>query len=180
MLTVSTFRSLTTFDSTINDVRCCTKSCRSNSCSDISISWDHESSSDIVDTWLWALRSHVEPESRGEYCERVSMHLVGVLEKVHSAVVCTLDEDFRKGSVVIVPRQLEWSSSVVLRTFLWRVCFSCPSPTLLIVTESLTRAPLWFSTSPLSDVPETLTPLWSRVVWVMEASFLPKVSKENG
>lgn len=47
------------------------------------------------------------------------MDQVRVLEEEHLTVVGTLNEYLREGAVVVVPRELEWTSSVILDIWLW-------------------------------------------------------------
>jgi len=102
MLTSRIFKVSATLMSTINDVSSHTE-IWSKSCSIVRSCWFHKSSRSVVTGWLWTLRSHVEPKGRCEHSKGIFMNLVWVLKKVHSAVICTFDEHFREGSVIVVP-----------------------------------------------------------------------------
>ena len=132
----------------------------------------------IVHTWLWTLRSHVEPHSSWEGRIAISSGLLWVFKHVHLTVIFAFSEDVRKGTVIIVPWELYRASSVVLDAWLRRIEFRSPVRRLCFVV-TLPRPSAWssFYAVHFSDMVKTLFPYLSPIR-IDKTSFLCDVGKE--
>lgn len=166
------------FLATVDNVCCCTET-SNDSCVEIILSWNKVSWCYIVATGLWTLWCHVEPECRCEHSESVRVHLVRVFKQVHYTVIFALYEHFREGSIVIVPWQLERSSSIILLSVYRRVSITSPIICFFVVTRGSSCTPLWLSACPFSNVPKTLSPLRNFIPWIMIACLLSKVCEKE-
>lgn len=63
---------------------------------------------------LWVLRRHVEPDCCCHGQVTVLVDNLGLVKKIESAVVRAWCKDVRKLAIVVVPRKLEGSTTIVL------------------------------------------------------------------
>ena len=149
--------------------------CGSKVCADIGLvvgaSRLKETSHHVVHAWLRVLGCHVEPDTCSHRQVSVFMHNLGLLEQVEFTVVGARGEHIGEHSVIVVPRELEGSSTIVLFAFSFWVGSASPA-TLIIITTWVVCA---VATNFLHPV-ESLSPEFS-FIWVSLASLLTPVSK---
>ena len=102
------------------------------------------------------------------------MHKVWVLKQVQLAVVRAGCEDVGELSVVIVPRELEWSSAEVLLIRLGRPSILCPTSLLIVAGRIVSSI-----AADLLNPVECLGPELS-IVWVPLSCLLTPVSEDRG
>lgn len=92
------------------------------------------------------------------------MHTIRIYQEIHMAIISALAVDFTEPSVIVIPRKLEWSTTVVLHIRLWREG-RCDSKILLVVTRCSTCSWLWLSAFPFCDMDQCLTPFLQQLAF---------------
>ena len=99
------------------------------------------------------------------------MNELGLLKEVVLAVIRRWRKDIREATVVIVPRELERTTSIVLFTFGGRPSFRCPT-SLRIVTARVISAITAYFLNPIKGLRPKLS-----ICWVSLASLLAPMGK---
>jgi len=121
----------------------------------------------IVHGGLRRLGRHVEPDTSSHGNIAITGHAVGILKQLQLAIVRASGEDIRELTVVVVPRELEGTSTVVLLTGLVGPSIIRPAIVPVVAFRNL------------FDVIESLGPEFTVRVTSL-SSLLAPVSKECG
>lgn len=160
------------FLTTVDDIDCRAEALRKVSTQVSSIRFV-VASHNIVHTWFWILRRHIEPNASCKGQEAILLKYLWIFKQVHFTVVAAWCEGSGESSVVVVPRELERTPTIILLPRLGRPSLACPA-ILLVVTS-------WVVSSIASDLLhpiKTLSPKLA-VAGISFASLLTPMSKES-
>jgi len=121
---------LAALNPTINYIDCCTESF-GNILGFVNTIWFPVSCCNIMHTRFWTLRSHVKPQSRQKCDFTITLNSVRIIKQGIDTAVSLVWER----TVIVVPWELKWSSTIVLLSFYGRP--SCCRPvSRCIITSS--------------------------------------------
>jgi len=117
--------------------------------------WLEEARDNVMHTWLWVLRSHVEPHGSAEGLVAVLKDFIWVFKIVHLGIIGLIPESGRESAVVVSIRQLEWSSWEVLLAILIWPGFVDPARAMIVAVSTEWEI---ITTSNQFSVVESLSP----------------------
>lgn len=127
-------------------------------------------------TWHRCLWSHIEPECWSEGKVSTRIDVIRVAEEYILAIESTIYTS-RELSIIEVPRELEWSASIVLYTIYRIPDISLPLSGVSCIVANWSRWVFRRRACKFSDPMQTLTPLWHRHRVFVETSLSNHVSE---